>query len=377
MTEKADLTSSDRMTGVDRGVLAEVGVCIEGVKRSGTYVLRDFQTVCALTETEGLELLPISAALKQYDWLHEKYYWRAVSADVDEITARCALQAEPHGFFARVRKGTKVTFPCQAGVCMASAGIDHMIHNIVILEEDSEFHLITGCVSQNDVNRGNHFAVSEQYVGRNAVLTSTMIHHWDSGITVCPHAGTIVEEGGVCASNYISLQPAGNIRFNPQTWLDGKGASAKCTTIILGSDGSMIETGDEVYLNAKDTRAELAYRGVCTGGCMVQKGLLIGNNSCRAHVDCANLMLDPGEEGFILSIPGLKALHSEARMSHEASVGKIFPEQVAYLQTRGMKEQEAISMIIRGFLGADIESFGPELDARIAEISELAGSGDG
>jgi Fe-S cluster assembly scaffold protein SufB len=63
-------------------------------------------------------------------------------------------------------------------------------------------------------------------------------------------------------------------------------------------------------------------------------------------------------------------------MSHEASIGKIAPEQIQYLQARGIEEREAISMIIRGFLDADIEGLGPELDDRITEIVELAGHGE-
>jgi Fe-S cluster assembly scaffold protein SufB len=88
------------------------------------------------------------------------------------------------------------------------------------------------------------------------------------------------------------------------------------------------------------------------------------------------MLVAPQARGFVLSIPGLKALHPEARMSHEASIGKIAPEQVEYLQARGMEEREAISMIIRGFLDVDIQGLGPELDARIAEIAELAGHGE-
>ena len=88
------------------------------------------------------------------------------------------------------------------------------------------------------------------------------------------------------------------------------------------------------------------------------------------------MVLDSGEDGFIEAVPGLRSLHPEARMSHEASIGKIAPEQVAYLQSRGMEEREAISLIIRGFLDADIEGLSPELDARIAEIVELAGHGE-
>jgi Fe-S cluster assembly scaffold protein SufB len=63
-------------------------------------------------------------------------------------------------------------------------------------------------------------------------------------------------------------------------------------------------------------------------------------------------------------------------MSHEASIGKIAPEQVEYLQTRGLSEPEAVALIIRGFLGADLFGLGPRLDVRIAEIAEIAGHGE-
>jgi Fe-S cluster assembly scaffold protein SufB len=377
MAREMKLIVPDQIAQADAETLAEVGVLIGEDGRSGTYMLRDFQPVCALSRVEGLELLPIAVALERYDWLRKDYYWKAVPDDLDEITARCASQPEPQGYFVHVKKGVRVTFPCQTALYIASAAITQTVHNVVLLEEGAELHLITGCVTRHDVSRGVHFAISEQYIGKNGTLTNTMVHSWGPEVTVRPRSGTVVEGDGTFVSNYVSLRPAGDMQSNPRTWLNGRGASAKYLTIILGSDGSTIDTGGEVYLNAEDTSAELAHRGVSTGGRIYQKGLLIGNASCRAHVDCAGMLVDPRAKGLILSIPGLKALHPEARMSHEASIGKIAPEQVEYLQARGMEEREAISMIIRGFLDVDIKGLGPELDARIAEIAELAGHGEG
>jgi Fe-S cluster assembly scaffold protein SufB len=361
----------------DAAALAEVGVFVEGEERSGTYILRDSQPVCALTTTEGLEVLPIAVALERYDWLGERYYWKLVPADLDEVTARVAAQSEPQGVFIRVTKGCQVTVPCQSALYMASAGIAQVVHNVILLEEGAELELITGCVTGHGVSRGTHWAVTESYIGQNATLTNTMVHSWGPEVEVRPRAATVVEEGGTFVSNYVSLRPAGDIQSNPRTWLNGRGASAKYLTIILGSKGSIIDIGGEVYMNADETSAELVQRGVSTGGRITQRGLMVGNARCRAHVDCAGMLLDPGGGGLIQSIPGLKALHPEAQLSHEASIGKIAPEQVQYLQARGMEEREAISLIIRGFLEADIEGLGPELDARIAEIAELAGHGEG
>ena len=369
--------SPGRVEPADAKVMSSVGVHIEGQNRSGTYILRDFSPLCALGQIAGLELLPIADALEKYDWLREKYYWQATLADLDEYTTQCAAATEPQGYFVRVKKGVKVPFPVQACLYITQGDITQMVHNIVILEENAELHLITGCATRTGVSNAVHLGVSEHYVGRNASLTSTMVHSWGSEVEVYPRSGTIIEAGGTFVSNYVSLRPARIIQTNPRTWLNGEGAAAKYLTIILGSRGSTIDTGGDVYLNGANSSAELAHRAVCTGGRIYQRGLLIGKApGCRAHVDCAGMMLDAGEDGFIEAVPGLRALHPEARMSHEASIGKIAPEQVAYLQSRGMEEREAISLIIRGFLDADIEGISPELDARIAEIAELAGHGE-
>ncbi len=375
--DAAKLMPPEQIGREDAETLAGAGIILNDSSRSGTMVVRDHQLVCLTYDSDKFEMLPISAALERYDWLREKYYFKAVPADCDEAVKSCAAQKKPLGFFVHVKKGADVTLPCQAAMYMASENVAQLVHNIVVLEDDSHLELITGCMTHHGVNTGLHLAVEEHYIGKNARFVSTMIHSWGSDIMVYPRTGTIVEENGRYESNYISLRAAKQVMSDPQTYLNGKGASAKYLTIVLGAPGSVIDTQGKVYLNAEDTSAELAHRGVCTGGAMHQGGLLIGNAPCKAHVDCAGMLLDSTGEGFIESVPGLRSHHPDARMSHEASIGKIAPEQVEYLMSRGMDEREAISLLIRGFLGADIEGLGAELDAQIAEIAEVAGHGEG
>ncbi len=361
----------------DAKTIAGVGVLLEDERRSATMVVRDLNTVHMEAERSSkFEMLPLSLALERYDWLREQYFFKALSADFDEVSAECAAQEKPLGFFIHVEKGAAVTLPCQAAMYLASENLTQAIHNIVLLEEESQLQLITGCVSKHSVHKGRHLSVEEYYVGKNAKFVSTMIHSWGAGVLVEPRAGVIVEENGRYESNYIALRSAQRIDSDPQIYLNGKGASAKSLTVVLGASGSVVDTAGNVYLNAEDTSAELLHRGVCTGGIMHQGGLLIGNAPCKAHVDCAGMLLDQSGQGYVESIPGLRSHHPDARMSHEASIGKIAPEQVEYLMSRGMDEQEAISMLIRGFLLADIEGLGPELDAQIADIVAIAGHGE-
>jgi Fe-S cluster assembly scaffold protein SufB len=371
-----DMITPAQIDLAEARVMADVGVAVAGSPRAGTYIQRNFYPLCLVAHSHDIELLPMAEALRRYEWLRERYYWQAVPADLDQYTAECAAVPEPQGFFIWVKQGAKIPFPVQACLYMTRDNILQTVHNIVILEEGAELNLLTGCTIHQGLSAAAHLGVTESYLGPQAKLISTMVHSWNPHSVVRPRSGTIVEAGGSYVENYCSLQPAGSIQSNPRTWLNGPDASVKYLTLILGSTGSIIDTGGEVYLNGDNSSAELAHRAVCTGGRIYQRGLLIGNAPCRAHVDCAGMVLQADDEGFIQSIPGLKSFHPEARMSHEASIGKIAPEQVEYLQTRGMDEREAISLIIRGFLGADIAGLGPELDARIAEIAELAGHGE-
>lgn len=371
------LVDPDQVSADDAEQLEEVGVFTDQRERSGTFVMQDFHTVSAMSLVEGLELLPIHIALETYDWLREKYYFKAVPAGLNERTAFVAAQDVPQGYFIRVKAGAEITLPCQTALYISKENIAQAVHNVVVLEEGAALNLITGCISHRKVPSGIHMAVSEMYVGKNATLTSTMVHSWGEDVVVRPSAGVVVDDGGRYINNYVSLRPGADIVSRPTTWLNGKGSSAKYQSVILGSEGSRLELGGEVFLNGEDSRAELNHRGVCTGGIISQQGILHGNAPCRAHVDCAGMLLDQRQQGYIESVPGIRALHPDAQMSHEASIGRISPEQVEYLMARGMEEREAISMIIRGFLDADIEGLGKELDARIADIAEMAGHGEG
>jgi hypothetical protein len=365
-----------QVESADAAVMDAVGIRRDRKTRSGTYIQRDFYPLCLASWTRQLELLPLGVALDRYDWLREQYLWRVVPADFDDITAHCAAVREPQGFFIRVKKGAQIAMPVEACLYMTREDISQAVHNIVVLEEGAALNLVTGCTMRHGVKRGVHLGITENYVGPDAQLTTTMVHSWGAETVVRPRVGTVVEQGGRYADHYCSLRPAKSLESQPRTWLNGAGATAKHMTVILGSAGSTIDTGGEIYLNGEDSRAELAHRAVCTGGRIYQQGVLIGNNRCRAHVDCAGMILATGETGFITSVPGLKALHPEAQMSHEASIGKIAPEQVEYLQTRGLEEREAISLIVRGFLGAEIIGLGADLDTRIAQLVELAGHGE-
>ena len=236
-------------------------------------------------------------------------------------------------------------------------------------------HLITGCTNKHNIRKGVHIALSENYVGKNATLINTMVHNWGPEFEIRSRSATSVDDEGTYTSNYCSLNLGKSVQLSPFTHLKGKNSSAKYTTIVLGNKGTFADLGGRVLLSGENSGAEIMARAVCYGGTIIQTGLLIGAApNCRAHVDCSGLMMSNG--GLIEAIPGLRSMHPDARMSHEASIGRIAPGEVSYLQSKGMTEEEAISMIVRGFLDAGIRGLSPELDAALSDIAKISGHGE-
>lgn len=356
--------------------IKSTGIIFDQVNREATFIVKDSQPHYLLNDSDDYDFLPIAKAMQLFPDIKEKYYYRAISKTHNEYVKKCSEQAREMGYFLRVKAGRKVKLPCQAAMYMSQAKTAQYVHNIIVLEEGAELTMITGCSTKKGVDDALHISVEEHYIEKNARLISNMIHVWGRNAVIFPNTASVVGENAHYESNYIVLKPAKYIVTNPSVYLNGRGAKYKSLTVAVCHDGCILDAGGFAYLNAADSGAELIQRGVCTGGSLHQNGLLIGRAPCRAHVDCAGMILAEDDKGYIESIPGLKSYHQDARMSHEASIGKISPEQLEYLMSRGLEEQEALSLMIRGFLGYEIEGLGQALDDEIAEIVALAGHGE-
>lgn len=350
----------------DRSALLRVGVDPEERERSGTFLQRDHSVVHCRSLLEGVEVLDVEEALGRYDL--EQYWWRALAADADAFTRR-AREHQEHGYFIRSLPGARVTYPLQACLYISEDRLAQDVHNLIIAEEGSELHVITGCAVAPGVRSGLHVGVSEFYVKRGARLTFTMVHNWAEEMTVRPRTAVVVEEGGTFVSHYICLLPARDLQTFPTVWLRGRGAVATFQSVLLARAGSRMDVGSRVILQERGCRAEVISRAVSTGGLIVARGHLVGASpGVKAHLECRGLLLDAG--GVIHAIPELEGRSPEVEMSHEAAVGRIAREEIEYLMARGLTEQQATSLIVKGFLSLEIEGLPPalreELDRLIA-----------
>ncbi len=353
-----------RIDSSDADKLLDVGVDTKETGRAGTFIQKDKSVIHCKTKLDGVEVMGISKAREKHEWLAD-YMWKSISPDTDKFTSQA--KENPHeGYFIRSFPGVKTEHPIQACLYIAKDKFSQNVHNVVIAEEGSELHIITGCATAPHLVSGLHVGVSEFYVKKGAKLIFTMIHDWGEKVNVRPRTVIHVDEGGLIVSNYISLKPVGSLQMYPTTYLNGKGAIARFNSILVASKGSFLDVGSKIVLNAPDSRAEIISRAITAGGTIIARGSLIGKVAgIKAHLECKGLIIN---DGLMHAIPELQGYVPNVEMSHEAAVGKIDQHEIEYLMARGLDEDEAISTIVRGFLNVDIEGLPENLKNKLDNI---------
>ena len=350
----------------DKRRLLMAGVDVEEAHRSGSFLHLDHGNAHCRSNHPGAEILDIKAALKKYDL--SDYFWKLIDKDKDAYT-KAAAENLHGGYFVRVAAGAKVEEPLQSCLFIKGEKVGQSVHNIVILEEGAELHMITGCAVSRETQHGAHLGISEFYVKKNAKLTFTMIHNWGESVDVRPRSAGWVEEGGVYQNNYVLMKPVKDLQMYPTITLAGRGARARFNSVIVAPKGSTINSGSRIILDAPETRGEIIARTITTGGTIIAPSHIQANAvPARGHLECKGLILGGG---VIHAIPELEGTVEGVELSHEAAVGKIAQEEIEYLMARGLDEEQATSTIVRGFLNVDImglpQALKDVIDETIAE----------
>ncbi len=362
--EKAVNEDLSKLSEKEKQQMLATGVMLDDQsQRSGTFIQIDNMPIHSSIQQEGIEIMAVSQAMEKYGWLKD-YWWKAVNVDADKYTAHVELN-QSNGYFIRALPGAKSVYPVQSCLYLNKIGLIQDVHNIVIAEEGSELHIITGCTTSLEGEPGLHLGVSEFYIKEGAKVTFTMIHNWTPSVGVRPRTGVIVEKDGLFLSNYIIMKPVKSLQSNPLVNCVGENATVRFNSVMVAPPGSKMDIGSRVLLNAKGAKTEIISRAITTGGDIIARGYIEGNQpDAKGHLECRGLILgDSG--GVIHAIPELKGALAGVDLSHEAAVGKIAEEEVEYLMARGLTRDEATSAIIRGFLKVDIEGLPPMLNAEM------------
>ncbi len=369
------MNETSELTKIPHKILEEAykaGIEKDEKSRSGTLMHVDQATVYSkVNETfkDKLEIMDTKEALRRHHWL-EDYMWKLVDRNKDEFTKRVAEDFSG-GYFIRILPNVEVVFPLQSCLMITKNDLEQRVHNIIIAEEGSKAYIITSCVQHTMAERSSHLGISEFFVRKRAKLNFTMIHTWSEQTLVRPRSAALIEDGGEFVSNYLCLRPVRDIQMYPAAFCNGQESKASFNSILFGHQNSTLDIGSKTVLNGRGSKTEMISRAIATKGSKIfVRGMIEGNGSeCRGHLQCRGLLMD--SESQIHAIPELIARKEGAELSHEAAVGKISEKEITYLMTRKLTEDEAVSMIIRGFMDTSIMGLPKGLNEEINQIIDL------
>lgn len=256
------------------------------------------------------------------------------------------------GSFIYIPKNISVEIPIQSYYRLNAPGAGQFEHTLIIVDEGSDLHFIEGCSAPKYTISNLHVGSVELFIKRNSRLKFSTVESWSKNVFNLNTKRAYVEEDG--AIEWVTGSFGSRVSMlYPMGILAGVRAKMEYTGVSFASDGQNLDTGAKVVHLAPDTYSMMVAKSLCKDGGVSTTRTLARvcqtATGARSYTDCKSLILD--EKSISNAIPEVKVECNEAEVSHEASVGKISDEAIYYLKTRGISEDEARAMIVRGFTG--------------------------
>lgn len=299
---------------------------------------------------QGVIFEDLDVALKKYPELVQKYFSKCINIrDHKFISLHYAVWSG--GTFIYVPKGVKVEIPLQAYFRMNTKSMGQFEHTLIVVEEGAELHYIEGCSAPRYEVSSLHAGGVEIFVGKNAKCRYSSVENWSKNTynlntkrATVEENGTIEWVGGNLGSGVTMLYPC--------SVLKGRGARADHISIAYAGEGQDQDTGAKVYHLAPNTTSNIKAKSISiAGGRTNYRGHLFvkkGAVGCKSSVECDALMFD--DISSTDTMPYLEIKENDVDIVHEARVGKISEENIFYLMSRGLSEEQAVEMIVNGFM---------------------------
>lgn len=299
----------------------------------------------------GIIFCAMDTAVQEYPELVEPYFMKRCVPPQDNKFSALHGAVWSGGSFVYVPKGVKVDLPLQAYFRMEGSSEGTFEHTLIIADEGSDIHYIEGCTAQSYSVNSMHSAVVEIFVKEGAKTRYTTVQNWSKDVynlntkrAIVEAEGTVEWVGGSMGAKIVMLYPA--------SYLVGEHARADHLNVGVASGEVWKDTGAKVVHNAPNTTSNILAKSISKdGGVMGYRGLVrMGKNSqgSKARVQCDGLMMDDHSRSD--TWPDIQIQNPYVTVAHEAVVGKISDEQLFYLRSRGLSEDEAAAMIVNGFI---------------------------
>ena len=317
---------------------------------------------------QGVLFLDTDTALKEQPEIFKKYFGKIIPPEDNKFAALNSA-VWSGGSFIYIPPGVKVDMPLQAYFRINAENIGQFERTLIIADEGSEVHYIEGCTAPVYSSESLHSAVVELVAHKDAKLRYTTIQNWSSDVynlvtkRAYAYQGAKVEwiDGNI--GSKITMKYPGIYLLEPK-------AHGETLSIAFAGKGQHQDTGAKMVHLAPETTSRITSKSVSRlDGRTTYRGLLHvakGATNVKSSVRCDALLLDDTSKTD--TYPYMEINQEDATVTHEATVGKIGDEQIFYLMTRGFSEEEALTLIVNGFM----EPFTKELPMEYAvELNRL------
>jgi Fe-S cluster assembly protein SufB len=319
-------------------------------------------------QDKGILFCDTDTAVREYPDLVREYFGTIIPPEDNKFAALNSA-VWSGGSFVYLPKGVHCNIPLQAYFRINSENMGQFERTLIIADDDSFGHYVEGCTAPVYNSESLHSAVVEILVKDGARMRYTTVQNW------APNIYNLVTKRAVARRNATMEWVDGNIGSKvtmkyPSVYLVGEGARGMVLSIAVAGRGQHQDTGSKMYHHAPNTQSTILSKSISKhGGKTTYRGLVHmakGVEGAKSNVKCDTLILD--EESTSDTIPYTEVMDSRVSMEHEATVTKVSEEQLFYLMSRGLSEEEATRMVVMGF----IEPFTRELPMEFAvEMNRL------
>ncbi|MBC9874638.1 Fe-S cluster assembly protein SufB [Macrococcoides bohemicum] len=319
-------------------------------------------------EEQGIIFKDTDSALRENEDIFKEYF-ASVIPPADNKFAALNSAVWSGGSFIYVPKGIKLETPLQAYFRINSENMGQFERTLIIVDEGASVHYVEGCTAPVYTTNSLHSAVVEIIVKKDAYCRYTTIQNWANNVFNLVTKRTFVYENGTMEWIDGNIGSKLTMKY-PACYLLGEGARGMTLSIALAGKGQVQDAGAKMMHMAPNTSSTIVSKSISKqGGKVVYRGIVhFGRKAtgARSNIECDTLIMD--NESTSDTIPYNEMLNDNISLEHEAKVSKVSEEQLFYLMSRGISEEEATEMIVMGF----IEPFTKELPMEYAvEMNRL------
>ncbi|MEO6350030.1 MAG: Fe-S cluster assembly protein SufB [Candidatus Limnocylindrales bacterium] len=298
----------------------------------------------------GVVFMGTDQALKEYPEIFRKYFATVVPPEDNKFSALNSA-VWSGGSFVYVPKGVEVPLPLQAYFRINGENTGQFERTLIVVDEGAKVHYIEGCTAPIYASESLHVAVVEVVALARSNVRYTTIQNWSNDVYNLVTKRAHAYEDSTVEWIDANTGSRKTVKY-PSIYLRGRGASADIISVAVAGRGQHQDTGAKAIHLAPDTKSRIVSKSISKdGGRATYRGHLKvspGATGVVASVRCDALMLD--DESRSDTYPYIDIQETDTTMSHEATVGKISQDQIFYLMSRGLSENEAQNLIVQGFL---------------------------